>query len=46
MPDENGDIIYDSTNKYTPSNKDYQVLGHNAPEWTMGFPKYIHLQEL
>ena len=35
---DNGEkTYYDSTNKYTPSNKDYQVLGHNAPDWTMGF---------
>lgn len=35
---ENQDkVYYDATNKYTPSNKDYQVLGHNSPDWTMGF---------
>ena len=35
---ENGEKqYYDAKSKYTPSGKDYQVLGHNSPDWTMGF---------
>ena len=38
MTDKNGDIIYyTKDNKYTYSDADSQVLGHNAPKWTMGF---------
>lgn len=36
--DENNNIIYyTKDNKYTPSGNDYQVLGHNTPDWTLGF---------
>lgn len=28
---------YDAENVYTPSDIDYQVLGHKNPDWTMGF---------
>lgn len=36
--DENGSkTYYDAQNKYTVSGNDYQVLGHNSPDWTMGF---------
>ncbi len=28
---------YDANNLYTPSDNDYQVLGHKNPDWTMGF---------
>ena len=28
---------YDKDNKYTYSSKDYQVIGHNSPDWSMGF---------
>lgn len=36
--DDNGETIYyDATNKYTASAKDYQILGHNTPDWTLGF---------
>lgn len=38
LTDKNGDIIYyTKDNKYTYSDADSQVLGHNAPKWTMGF---------
>ena len=30
-------IYYDATNTYTVSGNDYQVLGHNSPDWTLGF---------
>jgi hypothetical protein len=26
-----------STSKYTYSSKDYQILGHNSPNWSLGF---------
>lgn len=28
---------YDADNKYTPSANDKQILGHNTPDWTLGF---------
>jgi TonB-linked SusC/RagA family outer membrane protein len=28
---------YDANTKYAYSANDYQVLGHNSPDWTMGF---------
>lgn len=28
---------YDASNKYTVGGKDYQVIGHNSPDWTLGF---------
>ena len=30
-------VHYDKDNKYTISDEDYQVLGHNSPDWTLGF---------
>ncbi|MEG1585929.1 MAG: SusC/RagA family TonB-linked outer membrane protein, partial [Bacteroidales bacterium] len=30
-------VYYNADSKYTYSGKDYQVLGHNSPDWTMGF---------
>ncbi len=38
---ENGEISrtlvhYDADNQYVVSGNDYQVLGHNSPDWTMG----------
>lgn len=34
----NGTVTeYDAANKYTISGSDYQVLGHNSPDWTLGF---------
>ncbi|MDE6555791.1 MAG: SusC/RagA family protein, partial [Duncaniella sp.] len=38
---ENGEIErklvhYDADNQYVVSGNDYQVLGHNSPDWTMG----------
>lgn len=36
--DDDGNIIYySSEHKYVVSDKDYQVLGHNSPDWTLGF---------
>ena len=36
--DDSGNIVYyTSDNKYTPSDADYQILGHNSPDWTLGF---------
>ncbi len=36
--DEDGNIVYyDAENKYTPSGADYQVLGYNSPDWTLGY---------
>ena len=36
--DENGNIIYyTADNQYVVSGNDYQVLGHENPDWTMGF---------
>lgn len=29
-------VHYDAENTYTVSGNDYQVLGHNSPDWTMG----------
>lgn len=29
-------IYYDANNKYTISSADYQILGHNSPDWTLG----------
>ena len=28
---------YDATNPYSVSGDDYQVLGHNSPDWSLGF---------
>ncbi len=30
-------VYYDAENKYAYSDKDYQILGHNSPDWTLGF---------
>lgn len=30
-------VYYDVDNKYSVSDKDYQTLGHNSPDWTLGF---------
>ena len=38
LKDDNGDIIYyTSTNQYAPGGEDYQILGHNSPDWSLGF---------
>ena len=38
IDEETGDrIYYNSENKYAYSDADYQVLGHNSPDWTLGF---------
>lgn len=42
IENENGEIVrtlvhYDADNQYVVSGNDYQVLGHNSPDWTMGF---------
>ncbi|MDE6186799.1 MAG: SusC/RagA family protein, partial [Duncaniella sp.] len=29
-------VHYDADNRYTVSGNDYQVLGHNSPDWTLG----------
>ncbi len=29
-------VHYDADNRYTISGNDYQVLGHNSPDWTLG----------
>lgn len=29
-------VHYDADNKYVVSGNDYQVLGHNSPDWTLG----------
>ena len=41
IENENGEIQrtlvhYDADNQYVVSGNDYQVLGHNSPDWTMG----------
>lgn len=28
---------YDASKKYTVGGKDYQVIGHSSPDWTLGF---------
>jgi TonB-linked SusC/RagA family outer membrane protein len=34
----NGETItYDATNKYALSSNDYQPIGHNSPDWSLGF---------
>ena len=38
---ENGEVVrtlvhYDADNQYVYGANDYQVLGHNSPDWTMG----------
>lgn len=36
--DADGNVIYyTADNKYTYSDQDYQILGHNSPDWTLGF---------
>lgn len=30
-------VTYDATNKYALSSNDYQAIGHNSPDWTLGF---------
>ncbi len=42
VEDEDGNVsqqlvTYDADNPYTVSSNDYQVLGHQNPDWTMGF---------
>lgn len=31
------ETTYTADNKYSVSGNDYQVLGHNSPDWTLGF---------
>lgn len=36
--DENGNkTVYDASNPYTYGTNDYQVIGKNTPDWTLGF---------
>lgn len=36
--EESGETVYyNAENQYTISGSDYQVLGHNSPDWTLGF---------
>lgn len=45
--DENGNVIYyTSDNKYTPSDADYQILGHNSPDWSLGFQNNFTWKDL
>lgn len=37
VAEDGSKTYYDDAKKYTVSAKDYQVLGHNSPDWTMGF---------
>ena len=38
IDEETGEkVYYNSENEYTYSDADYQVLGHNSPDWTLGF---------
>ncbi len=38
VADESGNTVYYTPdNPYTPSDADYQILGHNSPDWTLGF---------
>jgi TonB-linked SusC/RagA family outer membrane protein len=30
-------VTYDATNKYALSSNDYQAIGHNSPDWSLGF---------
>ncbi len=30
-------VTYDATNKYSLSSNDYQAIGHNSPDWSLGF---------
>lgn len=35
---ETGDkVYYTAENPYTVGGEDYQILGHNSPDWTLGF---------
>ncbi len=35
--DDGNIIYYDKENPYTIGGEDYQVLGHNSPDWSLGF---------
>lgn len=36
--DEDGnEVIYNADNQYKYSESDYRTLGHNSPDWTLGF---------
>jgi hypothetical protein len=35
--DDGEKTYYTADNKYTYSDKDYQTIGHNSPDWTLGF---------
>ncbi|MBQ3634950.1 MAG: TonB-dependent receptor [Bacteroidales bacterium] len=35
-------VTYDKTNPYTYSDKDFQTLGHNNPDWTLGFKNEVN----
>ncbi|NDV80633.1 TonB-dependent receptor [Bacteroides sp. 51] len=38
VDEETGEkIYYDKDNRYSIGTGDYQVLGHNSPDWTLGF---------
>lgn len=37
LDDQGNKVYYTADNKYAYSGNDYQVLGHNSPDWTMGF---------
>jgi TonB-linked SusC/RagA family outer membrane protein len=35
--DDGEKVYYNSENKYAYSDKDYQTIGHNSPDWSLGF---------
>jgi TonB-linked SusC/RagA family outer membrane protein len=37
LDDEGEKVYYTSESQYAYSDKDYQILGHNSPDWTLGF---------
>lgn len=38
IDEETGEkVYYDADHPYSVSDKDYQTLGHNSPDWTLGF---------
>jgi TonB-linked SusC/RagA family outer membrane protein len=47
IDEETGEkTYYNATDKYTVSDKDYQVLGHNSPDWSLGFQNNIVYKNL
>ena len=38
---DGNEVTYDKEHPYSVSNRDYEVLGHSSPDWTLGFKNNV-----